>query len=131
MSKFNWLFIFLLFSGCAAIGVMEYDKLYGASNVNNRLSQATPNSEQAKHFQQKVKPIIENRCVVCHGCYDAPCQLKMESPAGIVRGANKVKVYNGERLLTANITENINSYTTLNAENLQAMRQQGFFSGIK
>ncbi|MEW6995428.1 fatty acid cis/trans isomerase [Colwelliaceae bacterium MEBiC 14330] len=127
MSKFNWLFIFLLFSGCATIGVMEYDKLYGASNVNNRLSQAKPSSEQAYHFQQKVKPIIENRCVVCHGCYDAPCQLKMESPAGIIRGANKVKVYNGERLLTANITENINSYTNLNVENLQAMRQQGFF----
>ncbi len=127
MRKLQWLFVVIVLSGCATFGVIEFDKRYGPSKVENRLEQPIATSEQSTHFTNNIQPIIENRCVVCHGCYDAPCQLKMESPVGIERGANKVKVYNGERLLTANITENINSYTNLNVENVQAMRQQGFF----
>ena len=127
MSKFNWLIIFLLFSGCATLGIIEFDKVYGASHVDNRLSQAKPTSEQTLHFQQEIQPIIENRCVVCHGCYDAPCQLKMESRAGIERGANKTIVYNGERLLTEKISGDLTRLTEINTDTLQPFRQQGFF----
>lgn len=49
-------------------------------------------------FEQSVRPILENRCVVCHGCYDAPCQLKLSSMEGLSRGASKEKVYDGERI---------------------------------
>lgn len=127
MVKFQWLFIFLFLSGCATLGVMEFDKLYGPSNVENRLVQVKPSTAEAIHFNQQIQPIIENRCVVCHGCYDAPCQLKMESRAGIERGANKTKVYNGERLLTANISASLSKLTELKRENLEPLRQQGFF----
>lgn len=127
MRKFQWLFIFLFLSGCATLGVMEFDKLYGPSNVENRLTQPEPTTAQAIHFKQQVQPIIENRCVVCHGCYDAPCQLKMESRAGIERGANKAMVYDGERLLTAKISDSLNKLTEINAESIQPLRQQGFF----
>jgi hypothetical protein len=51
----------------------------------------------------------------------------MESRAGIERGANKTMVYNGERLLTANISGSLNKLTELNTDNLQSLRQQGFF----
>ena len=44
-----------------------------------------------------VRPVLERRCIVCHGCYDAPCQLKMTSLEGITRGASKLKVYNKKR----------------------------------
>jgi hypothetical protein len=127
MRKFHWVFIFLFLSGCATLGVMEFDKLYGSSHVENRLTQAKPTTAQAIHFNQQIQPIIENRCVVCHGCYDAPCQLKMESRAGIERGANKAMVYNGERLLTANISDSLSKLTELTGESLQPLRQQGFF----
>ena len=30
-------------------------------------------------YNKSVKPVLEKRCVVCHGCYDAPCQLKLSS----------------------------------------------------
>ena len=50
-------------------------------------------------YQSQVKPILERRCVVCHGCYDAPCQLKLTSREGIGRGANPTLVYDGERIL--------------------------------
>ena len=43
-------------------------------------------------FTEQVQPILERRCVVCHGCYDAPCQLKLSSHEGLKRGASPVKV---------------------------------------
>ena len=49
-------------------------------------------------FSNEVQPILERRCVVCHGCYDAPCQLKLSSIDGIRRGANEEKVYNAARI---------------------------------
>ncbi len=48
--------------------------------------------------------IVQHRCMVCHGCYDAPCQLKLEAQAGLERGASKDLVYNGGRLMEANMT---------------------------
>jgi len=50
-------------------------------------------------FNDRVKPVLERRCIVCHGCYDAPCQLKLSSYEGIKRGASEVKVYDGSRIL--------------------------------
>jgi len=32
---------------------------------------------QPVSYQKQIRPILERRCVVCHGCYDAPCQLKL------------------------------------------------------
>ena len=36
-------------------------------------------------YRKQIKPILEGRCVVCHACYDAPCQLKLGSWEGIAR----------------------------------------------
>ena len=55
-------------------------------------------------YPATIKPIVEQRCMVCHGCYDAPCQLKLDAWAGLQRGAHKDKVYDGARLVTANMT---------------------------
>ena len=65
--------------------IVEYDLLYTLP-------------EETVSYDEKVRPILESRCVVCHGCYDAPCQLKLSSPEGIQRGGNKKKVYNGARI---------------------------------
>lgn len=60
------------------------------------------NTEQ--HLQEQVsievaRDTFDRRCVVCHGCYDAPCQLILSSQEGIARGASKTAVYQGSRLL--------------------------------
>ena len=44
-------------------------------------------------YRAQVAPILEKRCVVCHACFDAPCQLKLGVPEGLQRGASKDKVY--------------------------------------
>lgn len=48
-----------------------------------------------------AQTVIEHRCVVCHACYDAPCQLNLQTYPGLERGASKETVYNGGRLLAA------------------------------
>jgi len=51
-----------------------------------------------------VRHVVERRCMVCHACYDAPCQLVLASPDGLLRGASKDPVYHASRLLAARPT---------------------------
>jgi hypothetical protein len=52
----------------------------------------------AASYLADVEPILEKRCVVCHSCYNAPCQLKLSSYEGLDRGGSKAPVYSGSRL---------------------------------
>ncbi len=51
-------------------------------------------------YVDDVSPILERRCVVCHSCYNAACQLKLSSIEGIERGGTKIPVYDGARIKT-------------------------------
>ncbi len=85
-----------VFAGCATYAGLNYDELFGQAQVRERANPV--DSYEAEYFLTQVKPIINNRCVVCHACYDAPCQLKMSSVEGIDRGASIDLVYQGARL---------------------------------
>ncbi|WP_158126305.1 fatty acid cis/trans isomerase [Vibrio fluvialis] len=91
-----------LFSGCAVLASLNFDQIFGKAEVRDR--QTPIESTQAHFFLDQVKPIIDKRCVVCHACYDAPCQLKMSSVEGIDRGGSKDMVYQGTRLTAATPT---------------------------
>jgi len=78
MSRFFFFVLFILLSGCAAVVAVNYDVMYGAEDVQDR---SVPlSSSQAATYLNDVQPLLNQRCVVCHGCYDAPCQLKLTSP---------------------------------------------------
>ncbi|MGI9264489.1 MAG: fatty acid cis/trans isomerase, partial [Gammaproteobacteria bacterium] len=49
-------------------------------------------------FLDDVKPVLDSRCVVCHSCYNAACQLKMSSFEGLDRGGSQKAVYSSARL---------------------------------
>lgn len=49
-------------------------------------------------FAEKVRPILEARCVVCHACYNSPCQLNQQTYEGLDRGGTKQLIYDGSRL---------------------------------
>ena len=125
--NFRILLAMLCLSGCATIASIELNKLYGESNPENRLTRPSAAAQQVS-FHKNIKGIIDNRCVVCHGCYDAPCQLKLESLAGLQRGANKKLVYNGDRLLTADYNNSLSTSSQLSLKDLQPLRSNGFFS---
>jgi len=71
--------------------IVEYDLLYDLP-------------KKPLSFNDDVLPVLEKRCIACHGCYDAPCQLKLTSAEGVLRGANKNKVYDGARITAAEPT---------------------------
>ncbi len=73
-------------------------------------------------FDTQVNPVLTQRCVVCHACYDAPCQLKMSSPEGVARGGSKEKVYEGTRLTAAQPNRMF-----LDALGVNSWRKRGFF----
>ncbi|HSG90091.1 MAG TPA: fatty acid cis/trans isomerase [Pseudomonadales bacterium] len=72
-------------------------------------------------YPADVRPILEQRCMVCHGCYDAPCQLKLDDWIGLERGGSKQKVYDGTRLVTANLTRLHEDALTI-----EGWREKGF-----
>lgn len=74
-------------------------------------------------YEQDIKPIFEQKCVACHACYDAPCQLKLTSNEGLVRGASKMPVYDGGRTKDAKP-----SRLHFDAHEESAWRSRGFFS---
>jgi hypothetical protein len=119
------LFSLLLFiAGCAAIKGYQLDQRFGVANPT-RFDQAPDPLAVAKapvEYWRDVKPITDNRCAVCHGCFDAPCQLQMGSVEGITRGANKTKVYDAIRLFAANP-----SRLFVDAQSNAAWRLRGFY----
>jgi hypothetical protein len=70
-----------------------------------------------------VKPILDKRCVSCHSCYNAPCQLKMSSFEGMDRGASKIKVYDAMRLSAIDPTR-----LFMDAKNTEEWQKKGFYS---
>jgi hypothetical protein len=82
-------------------------------------------SQRPVSFIQDIKPLLEKRCVVCHSCYDAPCQLKLSSVEGISRGANEEKIYNPKRLTAIEPTR-----LFIDAKTTSEWRNKGFHSVI-
>ena len=115
------LLILLLLAGCASVTMLDSPLTMKFGQVSMDERRVDNQWNGAQHYLSEVKPIIENRCVVCHGCYDAPCQLKMSSPEGIMRGATQDKVYNGTRILAAEP-----SRLGIDATNTQQWRNKGF-----
>ena len=109
----------LVCAGCAALAGLDLDKKYGSATPDNRVATGSTADE---HFGRHIKPVIDARCVVCHACYDSPCQLNMASTDGIARGAHKEKVYDGARLLAATPNR-----LFIDAQSISQWRERGFF----
>ncbi len=113
-----WL-IAAMMTGCAALASQQFEDLFGESSPKSRWVEA--DSFEGRVFHQDVQPLLEQRCVHCHACYDAPCQLKLTSPQGIDRGMHSELVYDGTRLLA---TAPKRLY--LDAHNTEEWRAKGF-----
>ncbi|HKU43734.1 MAG TPA: hypothetical protein VJR89_36495, partial [Polyangiales bacterium] len=80
-----------------------------------------PRTPDADVLWQAANQVFERRCVVCHGCYDAPCQLKLESIRGAERGASPAQVYDTARLTAAEPTR-----LGIDAQSVAEWRAKGF-----
>jgi hypothetical protein len=73
-------------------------------------------------YEKDVAPVLESRCVVCHACNDAPCQLLLSSYDGAQRGATKLLVYDSTRLSAERPTR-----LFVDAKTTEEWRARGFF----
>jgi len=108
-------------ASCAALTRDSlFDQRYGAPDPTRYDALIT--QPGAVSYRSEVRPILERRCVVCHGCYDAPCQLNLGAWEGVVRGANPEAVYQGSRLRQAAPTR-----LFVDAKLASEWRKKGFF----
>ncbi len=112
----------IVIASCATINRMQWEQQYGkAAPVNHDLTVPTSVYDKPE-YTRDIKPIFDRRCVVCHGCYDAPCQLKLTSFTGVNRGASLDKVYDGSRLVAENMTR-----LFIDAQSADEWRKKSFY----
>ena len=118
---FRFVLSFLLLVGALAIGIyaLRFWSEHGEADPT-RYDRPTGSTGPVS-YRKQIKPILENRCVVCHACYDAPCQLKLGSWEGIARGVSSDRVYNGSRLVEAPPTR-----LFVDAQKASEWRKRGF-----
>ncbi|MBM6551903.1 fatty acid cis/trans isomerase [Marinomonas ostreistagni] len=119
MSRWMWALLFVVVSGCAVYATQDLDQAFGKPDLANR---KVSENVDASFYQEQVKPILESRCINCHACYDAPCQIKLTAPGGIERGGTKQLVYEGDRLLA---TEPSRLFE--DARTAEQWREKGFY----
>jgi len=83
--------------GCATLSRDSFDERFGAADPQRYDQPAAP-APGGVSWRADIQPILQRRCVVCHGCYDAPCQLKLGAWQGVARGASTELVYDATRL---------------------------------
>ncbi len=105
----------LMLSACSSPD--EQDRQLGLIEVD------APINKTAISFENQVKPIFDSRCVACHACYDAPCQVKLTAHAGIERGTTKQRVYQHKSLKEGKL-----SRLFFDAKSESQWREQGFDS---
>ncbi len=76
-------------------------------------------------YTTRIKPIFDNRCIACHSCYNAPCQLNLQSHSGLARGATKLNVYDRSRAKSV-----APSRLNIDGRNVFAWRAKGFFDVV-
>lgn len=114
-------YLVLFICGCTTISTLKLDRQFGVAQPRDTVVQSL--APQAVDYWSEVKPVVEKRCIACHGCYDAPCQLKMTSIEGILRGANENKVYNSLRVNEVSPTR-----LFVDAHSLTQWREKDFHS---
>ncbi len=109
-------------AGCATIvGTLQLDDRFGPADPA-RFDHPPAVLADAPDYWKDVRPLLDQRCVSCHACYDAPCQLNLTSYAGLTRGANPKAVYSSVRLVADEPTR-----LGFDALTNAGWRQKGFF----
>ena len=87
----------VILSGISAIGILFYEASSDKTSWRPFVLDPPEYPEQpialeTGFYLDRVQPILNRRCIACHGCLDSPCNLKMTSFEGVIRGAKGVNV---------------------------------------
>ena len=119
--RFLFPYLFALVAGCATVvATLQLDERFGPADPA-RFDHPPAARANAPDYWKDVRPILDQRCVSCHACYDAPCQLNLTSYAGITRGANPKQIY------ATRLREDEPTRLGFDALNNAEWRTRGFF----
>ncbi|MBC3952842.1 fatty acid cis/trans isomerase [Pseudomonas folii] len=93
--------------------------MYGIFQVQAGDKPVQPNIS----YVRDIQPILTEKCVACHACNDAPCQLNLGAGEGVARGASKIPVYEGDRSVAQAPTR-----LFIDANGTKAWESKGFYS---
>src|ERR1700733_9087861 len=62
-----------------------------------RTSESAAIAAEPDLYKNGVEKVFEHRCVLCHSCNNAPCQLNLTSYENLLQGASKALVYDSLR----------------------------------
>lgn len=96
--------------------------LAGPGHATEPPGEPTP----AISYGATIQPLLDSKCVACHACFDAPCQLNLGSAEGVQRGATKLKVHDSSRTRRQAPTR-----LFLDADSQTEWRQKGFASVLQ
>lgn len=114
--------LFLFLGACASIAVLQLNDRFGEPDpVHFDHVQGTP-PRLAPDYWSDVRPVLDRRCVSCHACSDAPCQLNLTSYEGLTRGASQIEAYGTPRLVAEAPTR-----LGIDAQSVLEWRSKGFF----
>ena len=88
--------VVIAFFGLVGLGWIgsQFVNKTGSIELHSKVS----NTDQIESYE-KAQGVFDARCVSCHSCYTAPCQLKLSSHEGILRGLHpSLVVYNNKRI---------------------------------
>jgi hypothetical protein len=114
--------LFLFLGACASIAVLQLNDRFGEPDpAHFDHVQGTP-PKLVPDYWSDVRPVLDRRCVSCHACSDAPCQLNLTSYEGLTRGASQIEVYGTPRLVAEAPTR-----LGIDAQSVLEWRSKGFF----
>lgn len=117
---FPLLAVFL--GACASLAGYQLNDRFGPPDPERFDRPQAALTRNTPDYQRDIRPLLDKRCVSCHACYDAPCQLNLSRYDGITRGASSSTVYSGTRLLAASPTR-----IGVDAGSVREWRGKGFF----
>jgi Fatty acid cis/trans isomerase (CTI) len=116
--KLTWLVMALTLVSCAS---EKESVTKGQADIEYNI--LLKGGEKNISYVNQARPVLEKRCIVCHGCYDAPCQLKLTSIEGIKRGANPRKIYD-----ISLVSSSAPTRMFVDAKSEEEWRKKGFHS---
>ncbi|MEC9283204.1 MAG: fatty acid cis/trans isomerase [Bdellovibrionota bacterium] len=65
--------------------------LFAETDTRNKSQELV--NKKIQFYEKNVQSIFDGRCIACHSCFNAPCQLKLTSYEGLKRGASKNDIF--------------------------------------
>ncbi|MCB0369095.1 MAG: fatty acid cis/trans isomerase, partial [Bdellovibrionales bacterium] len=92
-------------------------------NINQNEISTTQMTDLHDMYSTEIQPIFNQKCIACHSCFNAPCQLNLTSYEGVNRGASKLNIYDFPKFKSRDP-----SRLYIDAHTAKEWREKEFFS---